>query len=90
VDLVVAFRLTSDKDLRSSILGLLTPVAAMVAGGAAFLNFQETERQNRTVQEQSREQLRLLERGQVTERFTKAGEQLGVTSWTPAWAQSMP
>ncbi len=57
VDLLAAFRLASDKDLRSSILGLLTPLAAVIVGLAAFLNFQETQRQNQRTFETTQRQL---------------------------------
>src|SRR5437016_707122 len=81
VDLVAAFGFTSDKDVRGSILGLVTPLVAVIAGGAALLNFQETRRQNdRTfglardqfaeAQARSQEQVELQRRGQVTERFS--------------------
>lgn len=56
-DLVAAFWFTSDKDLRGSILGLLTPVVALLAGGAALLNFQETRRQNERTYETTQRQL---------------------------------
>jgi hypothetical protein len=46
VDLIVAFVFTSDKDVRNGLLGLMTPVVALIAGAAALLNYQETRRQN--------------------------------------------
>jgi hypothetical protein len=50
---------------------------AVIAGGAALLNFQETQKHNRLARQKDREQLDLTRRGQVTERFTKAIDQLG-------------
>ena len=41
------------------------------------LNFHETQRQNQAIQEQNRALLELQRRGQVTERFTRAIDQLG-------------
>jgi hypothetical protein len=37
-----ADRLKAEGDVRSAILGLLTPLVALIAGGAALLNFHET------------------------------------------------
>jgi hypothetical protein len=69
----VGDQLKAEADLRSailSLLGALTPLVALIAGVAALLNFQETRRQNRV-------SLDITSRGQVTERFSKAIEQLG-------------
>jgi len=65
-----AKRLDEVNAFRTTLAGVLGGLA--VAGGAvvAALNFQETSRQNRAV-------LELQRRGQVTERFTKAIEQVG-------------
>jgi hypothetical protein len=49
-------------------------VTSDIVGG---LTLRETSRQNRAVLQQSREVLELQRRGQVTERFTRAIEQLG-------------
>jgi hypothetical protein len=75
LDLVAAFTLRPD--LRGSILGLLTPLAALTIGAAALLNFQETRRQNLASMKATGESLELTRRGQVTDRFSKAVEQLG-------------
>src|SRR5437016_273147 len=68
-----ADQLKAEADLRSailSLLGALTPLVALIAGIAAVFNFQETRRQNVA-------SLDVIRRGQVTDRFTKAIEQLG-------------
>src|SRR5947209_5173249 len=52
-------RLKSIADLRGSILSLLTPVVALVAGGAALLNFLETRRQNERTYESTQRQFAL-------------------------------
>lgn len=53
----------------------------MVAVGAvaAFLNYRETSDQNRRTLKLSRDTLDVTRRGQLTERFTKAIDQLGET-----------
>jgi hypothetical protein len=68
-----ARRLDEVNGLRTTLAGILGGLA--VAGGAivAALNFRETSRQNRAV-------LELQRRGQVTERFTRAIDQLGQRS----------
>jgi hypothetical protein len=70
-------RLKAINDVRSSLLTglgiLVTAVgaAAVFFGGlVAYLNYRETEHQNR-------EALALQERGQITERFARAIEQIG-------------
>jgi uncharacterized protein YjbI with pentapeptide repeats len=63
-------RLNAVTNTRSALLSLLAPLAVVVGGVAALLNYRTTTAQNR-------EQLQLQRRGQVTERFTKAIEQLG-------------
>jgi uncharacterized protein YjbI with pentapeptide repeats len=68
-----ADQLKAESDLRSailSLLGALTPLVALIAGAVALLNFQETRRQNLA-------SLEVARRGQVTDRFTAAIEQLG-------------
>lgn len=81
-------RLNAIADTRSALLGLLAPLAVVVGGIAALLSYrataeqnravlEETRRQNLAIQEQDRSLLELQRRGQVTERFTKAIEQLG-------------
>jgi uncharacterized protein YjbI with pentapeptide repeats len=63
-------RLNAVTNTRSALLSLLAPLAVVVGGVAALLNY-------RANSAQTREQLQLQRRGQVTERFTKAIEQLG-------------
>ena len=58
------------QDLRTSILQGLGGLAVLTGAVVAALNLRETSRQNRAV-------LELQRRGQTTERFTKAIEQLG-------------
>jgi hypothetical protein len=55
-------------------LGVL---AVSIGGLIGFLNFRETQRQNRLARQDDRDQLELSRRGQVNERFSKAIEQLG-------------
>ncbi len=70
-------RLKAVTDTRGALLGLLTPLAVVIGGIAALLNYQATaEQSNRTV-EHNRDLLEVQRRGQVTERFSKAIEQLG-------------
>ncbi len=57
-------------DFRGTMLTALGGMAVIVGAIVGGLNFRETSRQNRAV-------LELQRRGQVTERFTKAIEQLG-------------
>jgi uncharacterized protein YjbI with pentapeptide repeats len=56
--------------LRTTLAGVLGGLAVAAGAFVGALNFRETSRQNRAV-------LELQRRGQVTERFTKAIEQLG-------------
>src|SRR5215471_18076629 len=56
--------------LRSTLAAVLAGLAVAAGAIVGALNFRETSRQNRAV-------LELQRRGQVTERFTKAIEQLG-------------
>jgi pentapeptide repeat protein len=56
--------------LRSTLAGVLAGLAVAAGAIVGALNFGETSRQNRAV-------LELQRRGQVTERFSKAVEQLG-------------
>jgi uncharacterized protein YjbI with pentapeptide repeats len=65
-----ADRLKAVNDVRNTLLGLVTPLLAAVAGAAALLNFRETQQQNQRANA-------LSQRAQVTDRFSKAIEQLG-------------
>ncbi len=65
-----ATQLQAATDLRGALLGLLAPLAALVAGLVAYRSLLETTRQNRDL-------LAVARRGQVTERFGRAVEQLG-------------
>ena len=67
-----AKRLDAVNGLRSTLAGVLGGLAVAVGAIVAALNFRETSRQNRVTFE-------LQHRGQVTERFTKAIDQLGQT-----------
>jgi Pentapeptide repeats (8 copies) len=62
--------LTHVQDLRTTVLQGFGGVAVVVGAAVAALNLRETSRQNRAV-------LELQRRGQTTERFTRAIEQLG-------------
>ena len=62
--------LTHAQNLRTSILQGLGGLAVLAGAIVAALNLRETSRQNRAV-------LELQRRGQTTERFTRAIEQLG-------------
>lgn len=73
-------RLKAIVDTRGALLGLLAPVVVAIGAVAAFLNYRETSAQNRRTLELSRETLDVTRRGQLTERFTKAIEQLGQTA----------
>jgi hypothetical protein len=65
-----AKRLDEVNALRTNLLGLLAGLAVVAGTAVGALNLRETQRQNRAVLEVER-------RGQVTERFTRAIEQLG-------------
>src|SRR5262249_8013579 len=64
-------------DLRTTLAGVLAGLAVTAGAVVGALNLRETSRQNRAVQEQNRAVLELQRRGQVTERFTRAIDQLG-------------
>jgi Pentapeptide repeats (8 copies) len=72
-----AKRLDEVNGLRTTLAGVLGGLAVAVGAIVAALNFRETQRQNRATQEQNRAVLELQRRGQVTERFTRAIDQLG-------------
>jgi uncharacterized protein YjbI with pentapeptide repeats len=79
-----AKRLDEINALRTSLLGVLGGLAVVAGAVVGALNLshnrrvlEETQRQNRASQEQNRAVLELQRRGQTTERFTKAIEQLG-------------
>lgn len=65
-----AKRLDEINSLRTTLAGVLGGLAVAAGAVVAALNFRETSRQNRAV-------LELQRRGQVTERFSKAIEQIG-------------
>ena len=69
--------LTHVQDLRTTILQGLGGLVVLAGAVVAALNLRLTGRQNRAVQEQNRAVLELQRRGQTTERFSKAIEQLG-------------
>ena len=71
-------------DFRATVLtavGGLTLIAGAVVGGLSLVHnyraLDETQRQNRAIAEHGHAILELQRRGQVTERFSKAIEQLG-------------
>jgi hypothetical protein len=77
-------RTKAENDLRATLVTTLAGVAVAAGTGVAALNFtnsrkalEETQRQNRLSRERDRDQLELTRRGQVTERFSKAIDQLG-------------
>src|SRR5215472_4566748 len=72
-------RLNAIVNTRGALLGVLAPVVVAIGAVAAFLNYRETSAQNRRAVELSRDTLEVTRRGQLTERFTKAIEQLGQT-----------
>ncbi len=65
-----ADQLKAENDLRGTLVTMLAGAAVAAGTVVAALNFRETRRQNRESSE-------LQRRGQVTERFSKAVEQLG-------------
>jgi uncharacterized protein YjbI with pentapeptide repeats len=63
-------RLAAENELRATLVGIMGGLAVLAGSVVAYLNLRETQRQNR----------RLIEvqmRGQVTDRFTNAIDQLG-------------
>jgi uncharacterized protein YjbI with pentapeptide repeats len=72
-----AQRLDEVNGLRTNLLGVLAGLTVIAGAAVGALNFRETQRQNRAIQEQNRAVLELQRRGQVTERFTRAIDQLG-------------
>jgi hypothetical protein len=65
-----ADRVKAQTDFRSTLVTMLGGLAVLVGAVVAGLTLRETSRQNRAV-------LELQRRGQVTERFTRAIDQLG-------------
>jgi hypothetical protein len=72
-----AKRLDDVNSFRTTLAGVLGGLAVIAGAIVGALNFRETQRQNRAVQKENQEVLELQRRGQVTERFTRAIEQLG-------------
>ncbi|MDQ6792166.1 MAG: pentapeptide repeat-containing protein [Candidatus Dormibacteraeota bacterium] len=79
-----ADQLKSENDLRGTLVTMLAGVAVAAGTVVAALNFatsraalEETQLQNRLSRQQDRDQLELTRRGQITERFSKAIDQLG-------------
>ena len=72
-------RLDAIVNTRGALLGVLAPVVVAIGAVAAFLNYRETSAQNRRTVELSRDTLDVTRRGQLTDRFTRAIEQLGQT-----------
>jgi uncharacterized protein YjbI with pentapeptide repeats len=72
-----AKRLDEVNGLRTTLAGVLGGLAVIAGAVVGALNLRETQCQNRAIQEQNRALLDLQHRGQVTERFTRAIEQLG-------------
>src|SRR5262245_56819679 len=67
-----AKRLDEAYGLRTNLLGVLAGLTVIAGAVVGALNFRETQRQNRVIQEQNRALFDLQRRGQVTERFTRA------------------
>ena len=65
-------RLDAIVNTRNALLGVLAPLVVAIGAIAALLNYRETSAQNRRT-------LDVTRRGQLTERFTKAIDQLGQT-----------
>jgi uncharacterized protein YjbI with pentapeptide repeats len=63
-------RLNAIVNTRDALLAVLAPIVVAIGAVAAFLNYRETAAQDRRT-------LELASRGQVTERFTTAVNQLG-------------
>jgi hypothetical protein len=72
-------RLAAENAMRTTLAGTFGGLAVIGGAIVGALNFRETSRQNRANSEQNRAVLELQRRGQVTERFSKAIEQLGQT-----------
>jgi hypothetical protein len=79
-----ADQLKSENDLRGTLVTMLAGVAVAAGTVVAALNFatsraalEETQLQNRLSRQQDRDQLELTRRGQISERFSKAIDQLG-------------
>jgi hypothetical protein len=77
-------RLKAISDTRGTLLGVLIPLAAAIAGTAAWFGLRatqaqlaETRRQNERTFKTTRDQLNLSLQDQVNERFSKAIDQLG-------------
>jgi hypothetical protein len=79
--------LTHVQDLRTTILQGLGGLAVLAGAVVAALSLRETSRQNRAMQKQRSKELKLQRRGQTTERFSGAIEQLGQQ---PPWCSSPP
>src|SRR5262249_12247749 len=73
-------RLNAIANTRGTLLGVLAPIVVAIAAVDAFLNYRETSAQNRRTVELSRDALDVTRRGQLTERLTKAIDQLGQTA----------
>lgn len=72
-----ADRVKAQTDFRNTLVTMLGGLAVLVGAIVGGFTLRETSRQNRAIQEQSRAVLDLQRRGQVTERFTRAIDQLG-------------
>ena len=60
----------AQSDIRGNLVAALGVLAVLVGAAVGYLNYREDQRQNR-------ETLRIQERGQVTDRFSQAVDQLG-------------
>jgi len=69
--------LADENALRTALLGILAGAAVVAGAIVGALNLRETSRQNRETSRQNRAVLELQRRGQITERFTRAIDQLG-------------
>jgi uncharacterized protein YjbI with pentapeptide repeats len=67
----------AQSDARGNLVAALGVLAVLIGGVVGFLNFRENQQQNLRTIELNRETLEVTERGQVSERFSKAIDQLG-------------
>ncbi len=67
----------AENDVRGNLVTAVGVFAALVVGSAGFLNWREAQLTRDQTERESRETLEVTRRGQVTDRFSKAVDQLG-------------